>query len=118
MKFFRLSIHLTMILAVLAFIPALALSAIWVKGERVRARARYEHTASDFRQSTRSVQQVEGKLRALTQNVGAVEEEVREQLRMVKPGESLVLIHHEGISNDPVDIVPAYQRHPKITKHH
>ncbi len=86
----------------------LAVSTLVIGEETTRARARYDQTAESIRRTNARLEGIEGKLRQLTGSVVAVEEEVREQLRMVKPGESLILIRREGAPTR-VDPVPPPQ---------
>lgn len=118
MKVFRLSIHILMLLVVFAGAPTLIVSTTMMRSEQDRAQVRYQRTVRDYHAASQRYDLMEGKLRSLTRNVGAVEEEVREQLRMVRPDESLVVIRHEGVRDTPPDIVPPHQKPVKVKKRH
>ena len=117
MRLFRLSIKILLVLVVAGSIPVLAVSTLVIGEETTRAKARYDQTAESIRRTNARLEGIEGKLRQLTGSVVAVEEEVREQLRMVKPGESLILIRREGAPTR-VDPVPPHPKPPKIQKGH
>lgn len=91
----RTTIKFILIIVVMGSAPVIALSNLVIMEETAKARQRYVETLDAFRQSQGELRGVEDKLRRLTSSVDAVEVEVRQQLRMVKPGEALILIRQE-----------------------
>lgn len=59
------------------------------------AKDRYERSLGHERRSAEDLKGVEERLVRMTTSVEAVEDEVREQHRLVRPGERLVLVEHE-----------------------
>jgi cell division protein FtsB len=78
-----------------ALAPLLAWSTMLLREEVATTQARYQHEAAELAQLTARMEQVERRLRLLTSSVPAVEQEVRRTLRMVRPGEHLVLFQYE-----------------------
>lgn len=90
----RASLRLIVVAAALAAVPALVFSNLVLGGEIGHVRARYERTRANIDGLNMRLQDVEANLRRLSSSVPAVEQEVRRQFRLVKPGESLVLLEY------------------------
>lgn len=82
-----LSVVATAVMMVLVTLPLVE--------ERHAAEARYRQTAEDFAAISAEKQEVEHTLTMLTTSLEAVEREVRRELRMIRPGEKLILIKRE-----------------------
>ncbi|MCC6546781.1 hypothetical protein IT570_06390 [Candidatus Sumerlaeota bacterium] len=118
MKAFRFVIHTALLLVVAGGVPTMIFSTVWLRQEKEKAQVQYQETSRDYRIASKRYDQLEGKLRSLTQNVDAVQEEVREQFRMVKAGESLAVIRYEGVADAHPDPVPPHPKPVKVVKHH
>jgi cell division protein FtsB len=88
-------VRLLLIIIVLLFLPLLIHENLVARENVDRARAEYERTATRLKTTTADLQRIERRLTRLTTSLGAVEDEVREQHRMIRPGETLVLINSQ-----------------------
>ncbi len=62
--------------------------------EVAKARSQYEQAHSSVEKTEESLREVEQRLLRLSTDIDAVEDEVRRQLRMIRPGEELILIEY------------------------
>mgnify|MGYP006311507297 FL=1 len=82
-------------LLVLAALPYLVYENLLSEKEAHQAERNYERTARQLELTTQNLREVEHRLTRLTTSVEAVEDEAREQHRMIKPGETLLLVERE-----------------------
>lgn len=94
-KAFKLFLHILLGFSLLATAALMVLVTLPLVAERHEAEARYRETAEDFAEISAGLREVENTLTLLTTSLEAVEHEVRSELRMIKPGEKLVLIQRE-----------------------
>jgi cell division protein FtsB len=87
--------RLILLLALLLAIPMMMEMNRVLSVEAQRAREKYENQVQSLRKVTQSLEAAEHRLHRMTSSVSAVEMEVRSSLRLVKPGERLVLVEHE-----------------------
>lgn len=76
-------------------LPALVLSNRMMATEVEVARENYRIQVESLNQTTASLQATEHRLHRLTSSMSAVEQEVRSHLRLIRPGETLMLIEVE-----------------------
>ncbi|CAN5469895.1 hypothetical protein BH09SUM1_BH09SUM1_28170 [soil metagenome] len=91
----RIVSRLILLVVILAAIPLLAISNVLLRDEARRAKSIYQTTAAGVQKSGKDLADVEASLTRMTTSVSAVETEARRQLRMVKPGETFVLVEQE-----------------------
>lgn len=91
----RLLFRLATIAAIVLLAGAVAWSGVELLQERGKARQGYEQTRQELQNVSERLSQTETRLRRLTTSVEAVELEARYQLRMIKPGERLVIVRSE-----------------------
>ncbi|MBI1292842.1 hypothetical protein GC173_16640 [bacterium] len=91
----RLVSRVVLLVAFLLAFPALVLSNLASRSEVVGARRLYDRTRADLAQTDGRLGAAEDRLKNLTTSVQAVEQEARERFRLVRPGETLVLIESE-----------------------
>lgn len=96
LKPLSLILRLTIILAVLAAIPALIYSNLSLAFEENTARERYSRTQKHLGNANDQLKAVETRLVGLTTTVEAVERAGRGEFKMIRPGETLVLLRFEG----------------------
>lgn len=96
MNALRTALRLLVLFTALATLPVLGWTALALQEEGARAQERYHAMAAQLDETTRDLRAVEGRLTRLSTSVAAVEEEARIQMRMVRPGERLVLISRPG----------------------
>lgn len=87
--------RIALLFCLIAMIPAMILGIGFLRGEEAEAKALYEYEVSRLNEITTEMERAETRLRQLTGSVEAVEKEARTQLRLVRPGERLVLIEEE-----------------------
>lgn len=92
MPLWKKLLRLGLILAVLIAIPILVVGNIAASSERSHVRARYELTRQWLHDSDSELEGISVNLSRLSTSVPAVENEARKQLRLVKEGETLVLL--------------------------
>ena len=87
--------RLILLLALVLAIPVILEMNRVLSVEAQRARDKYENQVQSLRKVTETMEAAEHRLHRMTSSVSAVEMEVRSSLRLVKPGERLVLVEHE-----------------------
>ena len=88
----KIFLPLTLLVASLLVVPALLMSCLMHRHEIERAAARHEVARRALVDVTVRMQRTEGVLVRMTTSPKAVEDEALAQMRMVRPGEKLVLI--------------------------
>jgi cell division protein FtsB len=91
----RVASRLVLLCALLLALPALILSNLVSRTEIDGAEALYERTRRDLESTDARLRDAEARLTRLTTSVNAVEQEARERFRLIRPGETLVLIEQE-----------------------
>ncbi len=91
----QVALRTATVLAVVLLALAAGYSALEMEEERRAAQEHYERTMAEVEQVNARLQQTERRLQRLTSSLEAVELEARYQLRMIKPGETLVLVRPE-----------------------
>lgn len=81
--------------AVVLALPGLFLANMMMTDEVAVARENYDLQVESLRKTTASLEASEHRLDRLTSSMTAVEQEVRSNLRLIKPGERLVLVEFE-----------------------
>lgn len=76
-------------------VPAYLISAYDSRREVSAAHEEYQAAREELQRTERSLEEVEEKLLRLSTDLDAVEDEIRKQLRMIHPGEELILIEYE-----------------------
>ncbi|MCC5874665.1 MAG: hypothetical protein JJU11_00465 [Candidatus Sumerlaeia bacterium] len=87
--------RLILLAAVLLAMPGVFLANMMLVDEVDVARENYTTQVDSLRQTTISLEASEHRLNRLTSSMSAVEQEVRSNLRLIKPGERLVLVEFE-----------------------
>lgn len=88
----KLWFRLLVLLIILAFFPLLLVQQREGHEELARAQADFDRAQAHYLAADEEMETAEQRLLRLTTSVAAVEDEVREQHRMIRPGETLVLI--------------------------
>jgi cell division protein FtsB len=91
----RALVRLLFVVALSLALPALAVSVIESWSGAGRAGADYRRARAELDRGESELRAVEERLRLLTSNVAAVEDEARRQLRLIRPGEEFFLLEHE-----------------------
>ena len=91
----RVASRLVLLCALLFALPALILSNLVSRTEIDGAQALYSRTRRDLELTDQRLREAEARLTRLTTSVNAVEQAARERFRLIRPGETLVLIEHE-----------------------
>jgi cell division protein FtsB len=98
LAYVRLVLRLLFVVALSLALPSLVVSIMETVVVAKQAESDYERALTEFRESEARLRAVEERLVLLSSNVSAVEDEVRRQLRMIRPGEELYLIERsEGL---------------------
>ena len=92
----KLMLRITALTAIVGGTTAIGYLSLDRLDERGEAEARYRHQMEQVAAVTEDLDAVERRLRLLTTSMTAVEHEVRLHLKMVAPGERLVMIQYEG----------------------
>ncbi len=88
----RLLLRAATILAVVMLALAAGYGTMEVLEEHSKAHGHYAETAAELERINDRLRQSEQRLQRLTSSLEAVELEARHQFRMIKPGETLVLV--------------------------
>lgn len=81
--------------ALAAAVPALIYANLVMGEEVLRSQGKYQEQVGALGQVTDSLEGAEHRLDRMTSSMSAVEKEARAQLRLIRPGERLLLLDHE-----------------------
>ena len=101
----KTAVRTLLLLIALVSFPGMIYSYWLCRAEIDIARDRYKRTLHHERRSDADLASVEGRLVRMTTSLEAVEDEVREQHRLVRPGERLVLLEYEHTPHIAPDTV-------------
>lgn len=90
----KLVLRFLVLTALIASLPTLLYLGVGSGSHVLEAEREYSMARADLKSATREMEKAEGQLQELTTDVHAVEDEVRRQMRMVRPGETLVLVDY------------------------
>lgn len=101
----KTAVRTLLLLIVITSLPAIVYCYWLCRAEIDIARDRYDRTLHHERRSQSDLASVEGRLVRMTTSLEAVEDEVREQHRLVRPGERLVLLEYERTQHNAHETV-------------